>query len=184
MANGFRMGSHTWNKNSLSFFAAYFRNSTLAIRHTDTDRWTESTCTPSHTRAHIIDIEWAKVSGPIERKACKMHVYIFVFVFLFFVFLRKKKRSISRSSSSNMNSPVNAKNETINKKIDHRPRIHHRVNMTSHWKLLTFMIGGNDFCSDICYQTNATQWMNESQEKYLIKTLRFLRDNMPRLVTC
>lgn len=58
----------------------------------------------------------------------------------------------------------------------------HRVNMKAHWKLLTFMIGGNDFCSDICYQTNATQWMNESQEKYLIKTLRFLRDNMPRLV--
>lgn len=54
------------------------------------------------------------------------------------------------------------------------------VNMTAHWKLLTFMIGGNDFCSDICYQTNATQWMNESQEKYLIKTLRFIRDNMPR----
>lgn len=54
------------------------------------------------------------------------------------------------------------------------------VNMTAHWKLLTFMIGGNDFCSDICYQTNATQWMNQSQEKYLIKTLRFIRDNMPR----
>lgn len=54
--------------------------------------------------------------------------------------------------------------------------------MTGHWKLLTFMIGGNDFCSDICYQTNATQWINQSQEKYLIKTLRFIRDNMPRFV--
>lgn len=54
------------------------------------------------------------------------------------------------------------------------------VNMTSHWKLLTFMIGGNDFCSDVCYQTNATHWINQSQEKYLIKTLRFLRNNMPR----
>lgn len=55
-----------------------------------------------------------------------------------------------------------------------------RVNITAHWKLLTFMIGGNDFCSDVCYQTNATQWINRSQEKYLIKTLRFIRDNMPR----
>lgn len=52
--------------------------------------------------------------------------------------------------------------------------------MRTHWKLLTFMIGGNDFCSDICYQTNATQWINRSQEKYLIKTLKFIRDNMPR----
>lgn len=54
--------------------------------------------------------------------------------------------------------------------------------MKLHWKLITFMIGGNDFCSDICYQTNATQWINESQEKYLIKTLRYLRDNSPRYV--
>lgn len=54
--------------------------------------------------------------------------------------------------------------------------------MQTHWKLLTFMIGGNDFCSDICYQTNATQWINRSQKKYLIKTLRFIRDNMPRCV--
>lgn len=58
--------------------------------------------------------------------------------------------------------------------------IFHSVNIQTHWKLLTFMIGGNDFCSDICYQTNATQWINRSQEKYLIKTLRFIRDNMPR----
>lgn len=55
-----------------------------------------------------------------------------------------------------------------------------RVDMQNHWKLLTLMIGGNDFCSDICYQTNATLWMNESQERNLIKTLRYLRDNMPR----
>jgi GDSL-like Lipase/Acylhydrolase len=55
-----------------------------------------------------------------------------------------------------------------------------RVNMTGHWKVLTLMIGGNDFCSDICYQTNATSWINTSQEKNLIKTLKFLRDNMPR----
>lgn len=52
--------------------------------------------------------------------------------------------------------------------------------MKNHWKLLTFMIGGNDFCSDICYQTNATEWINEIQEKSLIKSLRYLRDTSPR----
>lgn len=44
------------------------------------------------------------------------------------------------------------------------------------------MIGGNDFCSDVCFQTNATEWMNAVQEKYLIQSLKYLRDNMPRLV--
>lgn len=45
------------------------------------------------------------------------------------------------------------------------------------------MIGGNDFCSDICYQTNATQWLNDNQEANLIKTLRYMRNNMPRYAT-
>lgn len=42
------------------------------------------------------------------------------------------------------------------------------------------MIGGNDFCSDICYQKNATQWINDVQEKSLIQALRYLRKYSPR----
>lgn len=49
---------------------------------------------------------------------------------------------------------------------------------------MTFMIGGNDFCSDICYQTNATQWLNANQEANIIKTLRYMRNNMPRYCEC
>lgn len=55
-----------------------------------------------------------------------------------------------------------------------------RVKWKEHWKLVTLMIGGNDFCSDVCYQTNATQWINQDQERYLIKTLRYMRDTYPR----
>lgn len=55
-----------------------------------------------------------------------------------------------------------------------------RVRWKEHWKLVTLMIGGNDFCSDVCYQTNATQWINQDQERYLLKTLRYMRDNYPR----
>ncbi|KAG5673730.1 hypothetical protein PVAND_003750 [Polypedilum vanderplanki] len=55
-----------------------------------------------------------------------------------------------------------------------------RVDMKKHWKLLTLMIGGNDFCSDVCHQKNATQWLNEVQRKYLVQTLRYLRDASPR----
>jgi hypothetical protein len=52
--------------------------------------------------------------------------------------------------------------------------------MKKHWKLITFMIGGNDFCSDICYQRNATQWINDVQERSLIHALRYLKNNSPR----
>ncbi|XP_052873447.1 phospholipase B1, membrane-associated-like [Anopheles cruzii] len=55
-----------------------------------------------------------------------------------------------------------------------------RVNWKKHWKLLTLMIGGNDFCSDVCYQTNATEWINRDQEKYLLTTLHYLKKAMPR----
>lgn len=54
--------------------------------------------------------------------------------------------------------------------------------MKNQWKLLTFMIGGNDFCSDVCYQTNATQWLNDDQEKNLIIALKYLKENMPRTI--
>lgn len=52
--------------------------------------------------------------------------------------------------------------------------------MKLHWKLLTIMIGGNDFCQDICHQKDAPLWTNREQEENIIKTLRIIRDNMPR----
>ncbi|XP_058461606.1 phospholipase B1, membrane-associated-like [Malaya genurostris] len=67
-------------------------------------------------------------------------------------------------------------------KLVERMKMDPRVRWEKHWKLLTFMIGGNDFCSDVCYQTNATEWINAVQEKYLIKTLQYLRHNMPRTI--
>ncbi|KAJ6646581.1 Phospholipase B1, membrane-associated [Pseudolycoriella hygida] len=82
--------------------------------------------------------------------------------------------NVAENIATTSDMPYNAE------KLVNRMKLDPRVNMTSHWKLLTLMIGGNDFCSDICYQTNATQWINESQAKYLIKTLRYLRHNMPR----
>ncbi|XP_039428997.1 phospholipase B1, membrane-associated-like [Culex pipiens pallens] len=67
-------------------------------------------------------------------------------------------------------------------KLVARMKLDPRVQWNKHWKLLTFMIGGNDFCSDVCYQTNATEWINQAQEKSLIKTLKYLRHNMPRTI--
>lgn len=52
--------------------------------------------------------------------------------------------------------------------------------MKKHWKVVTIMIGANNFCSDICLQKDAPLWMLENIEASIIKTLRILRENMPR----
>ncbi|XP_037917626.1 phospholipase B1, membrane-associated-like [Hermetia illucens] len=87
---------------------------------------------------------------------------------------RSAQFNVAENIAATSDMPYNAE------KLVKRMKLDARVDMQNHWKLLTLMIGGNDFCSDICYQTNATLWMNESQERNLIKTLRYLRDNMPR----
>lgn len=54
-----------------------------------------------------------------------------------------------------------------------------KVNMTSHWKLITIFIGNNDFCSDMCFYENPENVI-DMHEKDLIATLRIIRDNIPR----
>ncbi|GAB0098009.1 Phospholipase B [Sergentomyia squamirostris] len=87
---------------------------------------------------------------------------------------REAQFNVAENIATTSDMPYNAK------KLVSRMRLDSRVNMTHHWKILTYMIGGNDFCSDICHQTNATHWINDLQEKYLLESLRYLRDNMPR----
>lgn len=56
-----------------------------------------------------------------------------------------------------------------------------RVNITNDWKLITILIGPNDFCLDFCYQRNPDK-APINHERDLITTLRILRDNLPRTV--
>lgn len=60
-----------------------------------------------------------------------------------------------------------------------RMRSDTKVNMKKHWKLLTYMVGANDFCLDICYQPNQDKVL-EKAAKDLILALRILRENLPR----
>ncbi|XP_055692992.1 phospholipase B1, membrane-associated-like [Lutzomyia longipalpis] len=89
---------------------------------------------------------------------------------------RKAQFNVAENIATTSDMPYNAK------KLVRRMKLDPRVNMTHHWKIVTYMIGGNDFCSDVCYQANATMWINEMQEKYLIESLRYLRDNLPRTI--
>lgn len=60
-----------------------------------------------------------------------------------------------------------------------RMRSDKNVNMKKHWKLVTYMIGGNDFCLDICYYDNQDMVLEKARNN-LILALRILRENLPR----
>lgn len=65
------------------------------------------------------------------------------------------------------------------KNLVKRMRSDSKVNMKKHWKLITYMIGGNDFCLDICYTGNQDKVLQKMGEN-LVLTLRIIRENLPR----
>ncbi|CAH1954330.1 unnamed protein product [Acanthoscelides obtectus] len=54
-----------------------------------------------------------------------------------------------------------------------------RVNITHHWKIITVMMGANDFCVEICYQRNPYDVL-EKHKAHLQQALRSLRNSLPR----
>lgn len=56
-----------------------------------------------------------------------------------------------------------------------------KVDLKKHWKLITLLIGANDFCSDICYYGTA-EVVLKLHEKHLLAALRTIRDNLPRTI--
>lgn len=53
------------------------------------------------------------------------------------------------------------------------------VDIKNHWKLITLLIGPNDFCSDMCYR-NIPEKVIELHEMDLLAAFRNIRDNLPR----
>lgn len=53
------------------------------------------------------------------------------------------------------------------------------VNMKKHWKLVTYMIGANDFCLENCYHQNQDKVIEKATSNMLL-ALRILRENLPR----
>ncbi|XP_032667596.1 phospholipase B1, membrane-associated-like [Odontomachus brunneus] len=60
-----------------------------------------------------------------------------------------------------------------------RLKNHPKIDVKKHWKLISFMIGHNDFCSDICWVSSPWSIL-EKHKTDLLKVLRTLRDNLPR----
>lgn len=56
-----------------------------------------------------------------------------------------------------------------------------KVDLLNHWKLITLLIGPNDYCSDMCYLKNP-ELIVDYHENHLEKALRTIRDNLPRTI--
>ncbi|KAG5328800.1 PLB1 Phospholipase, partial [Acromyrmex heyeri] len=65
--------------------------------------------------------------------------------------------------------------EVLIKKIKNDPRI----NVQKHWKLISLMIGANDFCNEMCWISSPWSIL-ENHKVDLLQVLRILRDNLPR----
>lgn len=54
-----------------------------------------------------------------------------------------------------------------------------KVDIQNHWKLITLLIGGNDFCSNMCY-LNPPEKALKYHEQNLLAVLRIFREYLPR----
>jgi hypothetical protein len=89
--------------------------------------------------------------------------------------------STDKSSVFNVAEPGAMSRDTIHqaKNLVKRMRSDKKVNIAKHWKLITIMIGGNDFCLDVCY-TNDQRKVVEKSGSDLLSVLRILKANLPR----
>lgn len=65
------------------------------------------------------------------------------------------------------------------KNLVKRMRSDKNVNIKKHWKIITVMIGGNDFCLENCYHDNQNEIVEKAGRDLKI-VLRILRENLPR----
>ncbi|XP_013112386.2 phospholipase B1, membrane-associated [Stomoxys calcitrans] len=56
-----------------------------------------------------------------------------------------------------------------------------RIDMNTHWKLLTIFVGNNDICSDMCHHDNLWKFL-QLHERDLRNAFTLLRNHIPRLV--
>jgi hypothetical protein len=60
-----------------------------------------------------------------------------------------------------------------------RMRSDPKVDLDRHWKVVTMMVGPNDFCFELCYNDNQEQLLNNA-ERSMVQALRIFRENLPR----
>ncbi|KAM8707663.1 hypothetical protein ACLKA7_014745 [Drosophila subpalustris] len=88
---------------------------------------------------------------------------------------RSSRFNVAELAAMSRDIPYMAK--VLVKRFEHDPK----VNMTHDWKLVTLFIGNNDFCTDICFYPNPELTVSY-HEQNMLKTYRYLRDHVPRLL--
>lgn len=88
---------------------------------------------------------------------------------------RSSRFNVAELAAMSRDMPYMAK--VLVKRLQHDPK----VNMTHDWKLVTLFIGNNDFCTDICFYPKPELTVSY-HERNMLKTYRYLRDHVPRLL--
>lgn len=86
-----------------------------------------------------------------------------------------------KESRFNVAEPTAIARHTIRqaKNLVKRMRSDPHVDMKNHWKLITIMIGSNDFCLDVCYHEDQDKLVAQAGRD-MIQVLRIIRENLPR----
>ncbi|KAL7047264.1 hypothetical protein ACKWTF_002852 [Chironomus riparius] len=88
-------------------------------------------------------------------------------------FQRESKFSVAEPGAISFHTIQQAKN------LVKRMRSDPLVDISKHWKVITIMIGSNDFCLDVCYYDNQDKLIDDA-ERNMIHVLRIIRENLPR----
>lgn len=86
-----------------------------------------------------------------------------------------------KASKFNVAEPGAISGNTIRqaKNLVKRMRSDPRVDLKNHWKVITIMVGSNDFCLEVCYFKDQDKLV-EQAGRDLTQVLRILRENLPR----
>lgn len=86
-----------------------------------------------------------------------------------------------KESKFNVAEPGGISGHTIRqaKNLVKRMRSDKNVDIQRHWKVITIMVGSNDFCLEVCYFDNQ-DILVENARSDMIRVLRILRENLPR----
>lgn len=95
--------------------------------------------------------------------------------------INEYSNSYEKSSRFNVAEAGGMSQDTVSqaKNLVKRMRSDKNVDIKKHWKLVTHMIGGNDFCLNVCYYDNQIKYVEDAAND-LILVLRILKQHLPR----
>ncbi|XP_018318543.1 phospholipase B1, membrane-associated-like [Agrilus planipennis] len=91
----------------------------------------------------------------------------------YFTIDKESRFNVAEGAAISDNMPYMAK------VLVNRIKMDPKVDLKNDWKMITFSIGANDFCTEMCYREKPESILEDHKED-VIDVLRILRDNLPR----